>query len=137
MIQLGMNLVAASNRTDQAEIAWIYEIQQEGAMFERFTDSGKRRFHALDTKLSVAMSTMIRNSKKIIAEDALIKMDEVVKQGRMLTGRQFAWMLCDYFKTNHALEQVRNITNLQELAYPGDKNMHRFRTMWHFIVNNF
>jgi len=138
MIQLAYNLVAAGRRTDQAEIRWIYQVQKEGATFEQFgADSCTQRFKNLDVMLGVAMYAMIKKTKKPIAEDVLIKMDTIIKGELMLTGRQFVWMMLDYFKTNHSLEQVHNITDLQEIVYPGDKNMHRFRTVWHLIVNNF
>ena len=51
-------------------------------------------------------------------------------QGRMLKGRQIAWLIFNFFKRNPKMGVIYGVTDLAKLEWMGDKQIHKFSMMW-------
>ena len=95
-LQLGKNLVAAGGRIDLREITWWAEASKETSNFDTLEDSGEDRFVFLDLKLSISLSVMLKEVDNEVTTSTAQKEHAAAMQGRMLKGRQVAWLIFTY-----------------------------------------
>ncbi len=53
-----------------------------------------------------------------------------------MKGRQLAWMVNHFFRTNPSLDMVYRVEDLTRLQCAGDKDLHNFRHRWNMITGN-
>ena len=56
-------------------------------------------------------------------------------QGRMLKGRQVAWLIFTFFKRNPKMGVFYSVTDLAKLEWMGDKHIHRFLMTWRLMLD--
>ena len=56
-------------------------------------------------------------------------------QGRMLKGRQIAWLIFNFFKRNPKMGVIYSVTDLAKLEWMGDKQIHKFLMMWRLMLD--
>ena len=91
-LQVGKNLVAAGGRIDLREIARWAETSKETSNFDALEDSGEDRFVGLDLELSISLNVMLKNHNNEVTTSVAQKEHAAAVQGKMLKGRQIAWM---------------------------------------------
>ena len=97
-LAIGKNLVAASGRNDMREIYWWAETSKETSTFDSLEDSGEDRFLSLDLKLSISLSVMLKEVNNEVTSSTAQKEHAASMKGRMLKGRQIAWLILTFFK---------------------------------------
>ena len=137
-IQVGKNLVTASNRYDLKELKWWAEINDESATFESLADSGRERFKSLDLKLSAALGVMLKAAKNQVTERVHFEEMQSFDKGEMLKGRQIAWLILQHFKTNPKMGVFYNVTDIGQVKWRGDtpRQVHTFMMIWKYILHN-
>ncbi len=93
--QVAKSVVCASSQANGKEMEWFSESFQHGMTFAALADSGEDRYASLDIKLSVALTTMIRGAPtaRVLCDDLVNREDAAFRAGRMLKGRQLAWVV--------------------------------------------
>ena len=123
-LQVGKNLVAAGGRIDQSEIAWWAEVSKSTSTFELLADSGEDRFVALDLKLSISLSIMLKEVNNEVTASTAQKEQAASQKDKMLKGRQIAWLIFSFFKRSPKMGVFYSITDLAKLDWLGDENIH-------------
>ena len=62
-IDVGKNLATYGGYTDQAELKWIAEVWATGQTFDALAESGLKRFHYMDLKLSTVLVLMVKSTQ--------------------------------------------------------------------------
>ena len=134
-LQVGKNLAAAGGRVDQREISWWAEASKETSTFDSLEDSGEDRFVSLDLKLSISLSVMLREVNNEVTTSTAQKEHAASMQGKMLKGRQIAWLIFTFFKRNPKMGVLYSVTDLAKLDWMGDKQIHKFLMMWRLMLD--
>ena len=92
-LQVGKNLVAAGGRIGQREIAWWAEANKDTSNFDSLEGSGEDRFVSLGLKSSISLSAMLKEVNNEVTSSTAQREHAVAMQGRMLKGRQIAWLI--------------------------------------------
>ena len=135
-IQVGENLCAASGRSDFAEISWFREASMDTATFESLADSGARRFQSLDLKLAASMNSMIKTANADFSMSVTLRKQDAEAEGRMLTGRQIAWLIYKFYQANPNLTQMYTVRDLTNIPYRGDDHLHAFHFVWQSMLKH-
>ena len=135
-MQVGKNLVTASGRTDRREIGWWGEVCNPSATFETLEDSGEERFLSLDLKLPTALSLMLKSANNAVTRQVVLREHTANMNGRMLKGRQIAWLIYKHLQTNPNMGVLYNITDLGRLEWRGDKDVDTFVYVWTDMLTN-
>ena len=135
-IQVGETLCAASAHNDFAEISWFKEATLDNATFEGLADSGASRFRSLDLKLAASMNNMIKSANADFLLSVTLKKQDAELEGKMLTGRQIAWLIYKYYQNNPNLQQMFTIRDLTDIRYKGDDTMHAFHYIWQSMLKH-
>ena len=133
-LQVGRNLVAAGGRIDQREIAWWAGASKDTSNFDSLEDSGEDRFVSLDLKLSISLSVMLKEVNNDVTSSTAQREHAAALQGRMLKGRQIAWLIFTFFKRNPKMGVFYSVTDLAKLEWMGDKHIHRFLMTWRLML---
>ncbi len=135
---LGVSLVQASGvRNVEKVIFWISAVWAKDAQLEDFSDSGGSEFVTLDIKLSMAMNSTIAHGGQDARELKDVvnrKMEEHMKKGQLLKGRQIVFMILQNFKTFDNSELVYGFDHLAR--HECGKDLHEFLTQWQKILDN-
>ena len=134
-LQVGKNLVAAGGRIDHREIAWWAEVSKETSTFDSLADSGEDRFVSLDLKLSISLGIMLKEVNNEVTSSTAQKAQAAAQQGKMLKGRQIAWLIFTFFKRNRKMGVFYSVTDPAKLGWLGDKNIHRFLMTWRLMTS--
>ena len=97
-LQVGKSLVAAGGRVDLRKIAWWAEASKDASNFDSLEGSGEDRFVSLDLKLSISLSVMLKEVNNEVTSSTAQREHAAAMQGRMLKGRQIAWLIFNYLK---------------------------------------
>ncbi len=99
-----------------------------GQTFDDLADSGARRFLSLDIKLGAQLIPTIRSKNEVrqLYDDVLLKQRNAVENGCLLKGRQFVFLIHDYYRCNANLEMAFTVEHLVALSFDGDKTLHTF-----------
>ena len=134
-LAIGKNLVAASGRNDMREINWWAETSKETSTFDSLEDSGEDRFLSLDLKLSISLSVMLKEVNNEVTSSTAQKEHAASMKGRMLKGRQIAWLILTFFKRNPKMGVIYSVTDLAKLDWMGDKQIYKFLMMWRLMLD--
>ncbi len=131
-------LFSASAKIDLAETAWFNETFEERETFEMLADSGSERFVSPDIKLPVALSGMIRDAPdaRPLLDEVMLKEEQAFANNFILKGRQIAWMVNNWLRTNTSLDLVYSVEDLTRLQCTSDKDLHNFRHKWNMITGS-
>ena len=127
-------LCTASGRIDSLEIYWFMEATDGTKTFEQLSDSGEPRYQTLDQKLAVALLAIIKADCQILSLKVQTLEEEAIMQGKLLKGRQLAWLIFDYFRLNADMTMLYNLEDIVGLSYPGDNRIHEFYRLWMMMV---
>ena len=114
-LQVGKNLVAAGGRIDQHEIAWWAEASKDTSNFDSLEDSGEDRSVSLDLKLSISLSVVLKEANNEVTSPTAQREHAAAMQGRMLKGRQTAWLIFNFVKRNPKIKVFDSVTDLAKL----------------------
>ena len=128
------NLCEASAQAPEATITWFNEVNNKS--FEELADSGGEEWVRFDIKLGNMLSNTIRQAKMSLTDDLQFHSEAATRANTILKGRQIAWMMMDFNKTNKNLTTVYSITDLYRIQWKGDNNISRFRFAWRNTVAN-
>ncbi len=109
------------------------EPAQKGITFEELQDSGPGRFHALDALLAQAL---IRSLPQGLASRVKGRELQLYHAGKTITGRQVAWLIYDWLKTEAHMSLVFGFADLVALTWWGDGFMEDWLRQWDHIVEN-
>ena len=128
------NLTEASAMTPAKTIKWINEIKTKN--LQELEDSGGAMWERLDLKLGTTLANCVHQSPHTLKDDVDFQSQEALKKETILKGRQIAWMMIDFMKTNRTMDQVHTIDDLSRLAWLGDNKIKQFRDQWRMTVHN-
>ena len=134
-LQIGKNLVAAGGRIDQREIAWWAEASKDTSSFDTLEDSGEDRVVSLDLKLSISLGVMLKEVNNEVISSTAQGEHAAAVQGRMLKGRQIAWLIFNFFKRSPQMGVIYSVADLAKLEWMGDKQIHKFLMMWRLMLD--
>jgi len=130
--KVAKNLVAASVHDDRREVEWFMQVKTKS--FEELANSGEVRFAPLDALLCTALEPTLpkalERTYSTKCEQALLTKNDV------LTGRQLAWLILNYFKTSDHMSIVYSHQTLMELDWFGDNNIDQFLHQFQSCVDN-
>ena len=71
-------------------------------------------------------------------DNIFVKTEEAMSHGRMVTGRQIAWMIWDWFKTDIHKSTFSNFEDINGLCWKGDtpSQMEQFLQDWDYLIDN-
>ncbi|MCP4194480.1 MAG: hypothetical protein GY768_28055, partial [Planctomycetaceae bacterium] len=106
-----------------------------GSSFEDLENSGNVRFSFIDARLAVKLvPTVPMALKQRISK----KETEALRNNKTLTGRQMAWLIFDYYRTDTNMSSMCGVRDLLKLSWKGDgiSEMEKFLKDWDFLVRN-
>jgi hypothetical protein len=95
-------MVASENPDYLVITLWLGQALKKRASFAALSDSRGRSMVILEMKFSAGMCLMIAQAgekSKELTHHVLYKLDEAMKKGDMLKGRQIVFLFLDNFKT--------------------------------------
>ena len=115
--------VAAASRFSQEAVAWITAVEKADS-FEALEESGA--FPQLDAKLSADMDSILCGEfrKQVQVEETALSL-----KGKMIKGRQVAWMTYKHFKLSEVDGAMLEWEELLHVELRGD-NLQRFENDW-------
>ena len=127
-------LASASGYVDNQEIMWFNDINAK--TFQQLgEDLSIRRFAILEQPLAAALMKTVPEQLKVrihkLEADAILK-------NKLITGRQIAWKILEWFKTDAYHNTYSTLTDLANLAWKGDLpvDMETFLTDWDYLVKH-
>ena len=117
------------------EIAWWAETGKETSNFDTLEDSGEDRFVGLDLKLPISLSVMLKDHNNEVTTSVAQKEHAAAIQGKMLKGRQIAWMIFTFFKRSPKMGVLYSVTDLAKLDWMGDKHIYKFLMTWRLVLD--
>ena len=110
-------------------------MQTKSSTFDSLEDSGERRFALIDTPLAKALISKLPTDLRARVGR---KEEELVAIGKTITGRQVAWMIYEYFRTDAHTQHFSSLQDLMSLAWRGDSpaQMEQFLQNWDYIVRS-
>ena len=125
-------LAGASGHVDQAEVAWFAETYSR-TYDELGESSSARRFAILEQPPATALL-------KTLPEHLRIRVTRLestaIKDGRLITGRQVAWTILEWFKTDTYQSTYSTLIDLSNLCWRGDSaaQVEQYLVDWEFMV---
>ena len=101
---IGRELVAAPSYNDKADVTWFKRASAKGVTFEQLADIGESRFMPLDALLCTGL---MRTLPPDLRNKTKRKETEAWKSDTAITGRQVAWVIYDYYRTEDHVPCVR------------------------------
>ena len=127
-------LIAATGSHDNRELPWFLEVMTK-THDELDDPSVEDIFMMLDAPLATALMktlpTQLRNRVAQLESSAL-------KRWKVVTGRQVAWMVLDWFKTDIHRSTFSSFEDINSLSWKGDSQsqMEKFLQDWDYLVEN-
>ena len=120
-------IASISGNPDEAFL-WINEIEEADTMDE-LAESGL--FPLLDSKIASGLSEILngefQRQVQVLDEKAAIK-------GRMLKGRQIAWLIYQHFRLSEAEGSILEFNDLLSVELRGD-NLMAFKNDWEMVMS--
>ena len=115
---------------------WIKEVELVDSMDELRSSSSTRglsmpKFEVLDARVVSALNRIIHNShfrRRISLEE-----QKAQKHDIFLRGRQFAYLICDYFRVTGIHDSVKNYADQFTIALRND-DIQEFDSKWDGIL---
>ena len=127
-------LASAAGQFDQAEVAWFAEVYTKS--FEELGASvSARRFGILEQPLAMALL-------KTVPDQLRTRMNRLeataIKEGKLITGRQVAWKILEWFKTDAYQNTYSTMSDLSNLGWRGDSaaQMEHFLVDWDYMLEH-
>ena len=97
----------------------------------------RTRFCQLDGRLAEKLSGVVNRSQEpSLREDMYLKKEQMLNEGPALGGRQIAWMILDFFKTDRSLAVQSMWEDIKTITLKDDKHLESFARKWkHFIAH--
>eukprot|EP00972_Heterocapsa_arctica_P102060 15038403-Heterocapsa_arctica.AAC.1 len=89
---------------------------------------------SLDLKLSTSLGKIVRAGPAMLASQLMAKEFDFAAKGRMIMGRQMAYMIYSHFQTNPNMDFSSGIADLTEMRWHGDRSIPSFIFLWRQIV---
>ena len=132
-IEISQALCAVSPYRDMAEVEWYRKAMAKDATFESLADSGEARFHPLDLILAVALARII---PKDLAPRVRTRQDDAYKKGKVLMGRQMAWIIHDWYRTEEHMGAAYGYRDLMSFHWMGDDKIESYLAQWRHLTGN-
>jgi hypothetical protein len=132
------NVVTASGkRVVRPLIHWLTKVWLEKPTYEELASSESKAYITLDLKLATGLQLMIQQGgapAKELKDTVARKMEEGIKQGHLITGRQIIRLLMQSYKTFDNSEIVYGFDHLAKLEC--GKDLYAFITQWNKVLEN-
>ena len=115
--------VAAASKYSEQAFAWITEVETAKS-FEELADSGA--FPQLDARLSSEIDSVLSGEFR---KQVQVKETELSLKGKMIKGRQIAWMMYKHFKLSEVDGAMLEWEELLSVELKGD-NLQQFENDW-------
>ncbi len=130
-------VTASGKRVVKPLIHWLTKVWLEKPTYEELASSESKAYITLDLKLATGLQLMIQQGgapAKELKDTVARKMEESVKQGNLITGRQIIRLLLQSYKTFDNSEIVYGFDHLAKLEC--GKDLYAFITQWNKILEN-
>ena len=77
-------------------------------------------------EFSISLGVMLKEVNNEVTSSTAQREHAAAMQGRMLKGRQIAWLIFNFFKRNPNMGVIYSVTDLAKLEWMGDKQIHKF-----------
>jgi hypothetical protein len=117
---------------------WIIEAWDPKSTFESLEDTGDSSFAALDLKLAAGIQRVLKGvgaKSNDVREAISLRMNELGKSGRILSGRQQAYLVLNSFRAADNSELVFGFDHLASLSVVKG-NLFEFKIQWDHILEN-
>ena len=130
-------VTASGKRVIPPIIHWVSKIWLEKPTYEELASSDSKAFITLDHKLATGLQLMIQQGgapAKELKDTVARKMDEGIRKGQLITGRQIIMLLMQSYKTFDNSEIVYGFDHLAKLEC--GKDLYAFITQWNKVLDN-
>eukprot|EP00435_Cladocopium_sp_Y103_P024984 s2746_g6.t1 len=106
---------------------------------DALNDSGGQRFQSIDTKVSIALSSMIQQAGDVARNVAMQLRHRTHAAGRLggfVMGREILAMVLNHFRTPGVSETMFTMEHIVKMTYFGDAHLDQFYGEWTEMVNN-
>ena len=136
LARVAQALAEASAYNDRQEVIWFLQVNEPGQTFETLAGPGPERLHNLDAMLSVALQSKIKGGD--LERELVIQLSNLIKDKKLLSGRQVAHMICRSLRLNEKMSTVYSITYLCNVQWLGDSydKISLFKSNWDNVVQN-
>ena len=128
------SIVAAASGVDDEGLQWFMEIEKEGATFESLSKPGKH-FRKLDAVINAAI---VKSAHGELAREINLKSELAAKEGKLLRGRQSAWLVRLFFKTAEAAGAMYDLCDLLKIKSSGSNGkaiqLSTFMQNWDAVI---